>query len=67
MATMERLSTFIHDVRVESRKVTWPSREELQESTTVVLMTVLLISVFIFAVDLGVNQVVTRLLGLVAG
>jgi preprotein translocase subunit SecE len=64
MATMERLTTFVHDVRVESRKVTWPSREELQESTTVVLMTVLVISVFIFVVDLGVNQVVTRLLRL---
>jgi preprotein translocase subunit SecE len=62
MATMERLSTFVHDVRVESRKVTWPSREELQESTTVVLMTVLIISMFIFVVDLGVNQVVIRLL-----
>ena len=62
MATMERLTTFVHDVRVESRKVTWPSREELQESTTVVLMTVLIISVFIFVVDLGVNRVVTLLL-----
>jgi preprotein translocase subunit SecE len=62
MAAMERLTTFVHDVRVESRKVTWPSREELQESTTVVLMTVLIISLFIFVVDLGVNQVVTLLL-----
>jgi preprotein translocase subunit SecE len=62
MATMERLSTFVHDVRAESRKVTWPSREELQESTTVVLMTVLIISMFIFVVDLGVNRVVTLLL-----
>jgi preprotein translocase subunit SecE len=62
MAAMERLTTFVHDVRVESRKVTWPSREELQESTTVVLMTVLIIGLFIFVVDLGVNQVVTLLL-----
>jgi preprotein translocase subunit SecE len=62
MAAMERLTTFVHDVRVESRKVTWPSREELQESTTVVLMTVLIISLFIFVVDLGVNQVVSLLL-----
>lgn len=63
MATMERISTFVHEVRVESRKVTWPSREELQESTTVVLMTVLIISMFIFIVDLGVSRVVTTLLG----
>jgi preprotein translocase subunit SecE len=62
MAAMERLTTFVHDVRVESRKVTWPSREELQESTTVVLMTVLIIGLFIFVVDLGVNQVVSLLL-----
>ena len=62
MATMERLSTFVHDVKVESRKVTWPSREELQESTTVVLMTVLIISVFIFVVDRGVSVLVGLLL-----
>lgn len=62
MATMERLSTFLRDVRVEARKVTWPSREELQEATTVVLVTVLIISMFIFIVDLGVNRVVTLLL-----
>jgi preprotein translocase subunit SecE len=62
MATMERLSTFLKDVRVESRKVTWPSREELQEATMVVLVTVLIISMFIFVVDLGVNRVVTLLL-----
>jgi preprotein translocase subunit SecE len=62
MAMMERLSTFVHEVRVESHKVTWPSREELQESTTVVLMTVLIISMFIFVVDLGINRVVTTLL-----
>jgi preprotein translocase subunit SecE len=62
MATMERLSTFLNEVKGESRKVTWPTREELQESTTVVLVTVLIISMFIFVVDLGVNRVVTLLL-----
>jgi preprotein translocase subunit SecE len=62
MATIERLGTFIHDVRAESRKVTWPTLEELQEATTVVLVTVLIISVFIFVVDLGVNRIVTMLL-----
>ena len=62
MSAMERLSTFLKDVQVESRKVTWPTREELQEATTVVLVTVLIISIFIFAVDLGVNRVVSLLL-----
>jgi preprotein translocase subunit SecE len=60
--TMERLNTFLKDVQVEFKKTTWPSREELQESTTVVIVTVMIISMFIFIVDLGVNKVVTSML-----
>jgi preprotein translocase subunit SecE len=62
MAVTARLNSFLHDVKVEFHKTTWPSREELQESTTVVLVTVLIISMFIFVVDIGVNRVVTLLL-----
>ena len=59
MSQMERLNNFLKDVRVEIRKVTWPTREELTESTTVVLVTVLIISAFIFVVDWAVGKLIT--------
>jgi len=64
MSSMERLTNFLHEVRVEARKVTWPTREELQEATVVVLVTVAIISVFIAVVDRVVGMAVTKLLTL---
>ena len=44
---------YLKDVRVEVSKVTWPTREELRESTLVVIVMVFLIAVFIGIVDRG--------------
>ena len=65
MSAIDRLSDFLKDVRVEVRKVTWPSRDELRESTMVVIVTVAIISLFIAVVDRVVGFVVTKLLMLV--
>jgi preprotein translocase subunit SecE len=48
---IDRAKEFVKDVRVESTKVSWPTRIELRDSTTVVIMTVLLVSAFLFVVD----------------
>lgn len=62
MSTMERLNGFLKEVRVEAHKVTWPTRGELWESTMVVLVTVAIISMFIFVVDRIVGWIITSLL-----
>jgi preprotein translocase subunit SecE len=50
-SVIDRAKEFVKDVRVESTKVSWPTRIELRDSTTVVIMTVLLVSAFLFVVD----------------
>ena len=45
------LRTFFSDVGVEMKKCTWPSRQELVESTVVVIVSVLLISAFVGVSD----------------
>lgn len=42
---------FLHDVRVEMKQVTWPSREDVVSTTTVVIATVFFFGVFLAAVD----------------
>jgi preprotein translocase subunit SecE len=57
---------YIKDVRVEVSKVTWPTREELRESTLVVIVMVFLIAIFIGVVDRGFSyafEAFIRLLG----
>ena len=48
---IEKLKAFLKEVRVESSKVTWPSRKELQESTIVVIVSVFVVSIVIGAMD----------------
>lgn len=42
---------FLKESREELKKVVWPSREEVLNSTIVVLVAVAIISVFLFGVD----------------
>jgi len=60
MEAVEKLRTFLSEVRVEARKIAWPSMEELRGSTWVVIVAVLLITMVIAVIDLILN----RLLGL---
>jgi len=49
------------DTQTELVKVSWPTREELRSSTTVVLVCILILSVFLYAVDLIVSFAMSRL------
>jgi preprotein translocase subunit SecE len=51
MSAMDQMRDFVKDVRAESAKVSWPTRQELRDSTTVVVITVLLVAAFIGVVD----------------
>lgn len=62
MSVFERFKKFIGDVKVEATKVSWPSREEVKESTMVVLVAVFIIAVFIYAVDLVIARIVRAVL-----
>jgi preprotein translocase subunit SecE len=51
MSKIVQMRTFINEVVVESKKVTWPSREDLKASTQVVIAAVFIMTFFIFVVD----------------
>ncbi len=46
-----RLRSYIDGLEREMRLVTWPSRAQVQSTTGVVLLTVLVFAVFFFVVD----------------
>ena len=51
MSAIGQVREFVKDVQLESAKVSWPTREELRDSTVVVLAMVLMVAVFIGVVD----------------
>jgi preprotein translocase subunit SecE len=49
---------FLREVKVELKKVTWPTRKQTVGSTVVVLVLVLIISFFLGAVDIGLSSLI---------
>jgi preprotein translocase subunit SecE len=58
MAVTDQFREFVKDVRVEATKVSWPTRDELRDSTVVVIVTVLLVAAFVGIVDQALNRAV---------
>jgi len=59
---IQKTRQFFREVRVELKKVTWPSRKETLASTSVVLVLVFLVAVFLGLVDIGLAKVMKLLL-----
>jgi preprotein translocase subunit SecE len=51
MSVVQRVNEYFKEVRAEAAKVSWPTRKEVQAATGVVLMTVAILSVYIWAID----------------
>jgi preprotein translocase subunit SecE len=56
-----RMVTFLVEARTELRKTTWPDWKEVRGTTVVVIVTSVIFAVFLWAVDLILQNVVTRL------
>ena len=57
--TVGNAQEFLHDVRVEMKQVTWPSREDVVSTTWVVIATVAFFGVFLAVIDKFVQMGVT--------
>jgi preprotein translocase subunit SecE len=55
---LEKSIQFLREVKIELKKVTWPSRKQTVGSTVVVIILVMIISVFLGVVDIGLSSLV---------
>jgi len=62
-AQIEQAVQFLREVRIELKKVNWPSRKQTIGSTAVVLVMVLLVSFFLGVVDFGLSSIVQFIIG----
>jgi preprotein translocase subunit SecE len=53
----EKIIAFFDDVVKEMKKVTWPTVEELKESTTVVIVSCLMLAAFTYVIDMLITQI----------
>ncbi len=57
----EKIINFFNDVIKEMKKVTWPTQDELKESTMIVLALTIVLAVFTFVVDSVFNKIASSL------
>jgi preprotein translocase subunit SecE len=62
MGVVARVQEFTREVLAEFRKVTWPSRAELLNSTAVVIVVTVVLAFFLGGVDVVLARAVERIL-----
>ena len=56
-----RLIQFLHDVRAEMKRVSWPSLKHVQNTTIITLIAVIFFSIYLFAVDNALSYLIEGL------
>jgi preprotein translocase subunit SecE len=62
MEFLRRVQQFFHEVAAEFRRVNWPSRAEVARSTIVVLAVVIILALYLGAVDVALARIVEVIL-----
>ena len=57
-----KVTGFLGNVKAELEKVTWPTRQDTYGSTIIVIVLVLMIAVFLWAVDTGLSTAIRSIL-----
>ena len=60
---IQKISQYFNGVQIEMKKVTWLSKQEMMGSTVIVGVFSVLVAIFLFFVDFGVSQFISRLIG----
>jgi preprotein translocase subunit SecE len=60
---VNKIKVFLTDARIELRKVTWPTRKQAIASTSVVILVVFIVSMFLGIVDFGLAKIIKLVLG----
>lgn len=55
---IDKALQFLREVKIELKKVTWPTRKQTFGSTAVVIVLVMIISLFLGVVDLGLSNLI---------
>ena len=66
MEWFHRWKKFLGEVRMELRRTTWPSRNEVRNTTVVILVTVFIFAAFLGMMDLVLSRVLQEVLGFFA-
>jgi len=59
---LQKSMQFLREVKIELKKVTWPTRKQTMGSTVVVVVLVMIFSLFLGLVDVGLSSLIRLVL-----
>ena len=62
--TWERVRDYVADVRIEMKRVTWPSKQEVYGTTLMVVFSTFLFAIYFYLCDEAFSHVVSKALRL---
>ena len=62
VAMKEKIINFFTDVVKEMKKVTWPKKDDLRDSTIIVLVVCLIVAGFVYLVDTAISLLLQQIL-----
>jgi preprotein translocase subunit SecE len=60
---MDQVKLFLRDVKMEMKKVTWPTRKETLAATAMVIILSVLVAFFLGILDVALAKLVSTVLG----
>ena len=60
---VEKIKQFLAGSKVELKKVTWPTPKQTLASTSIVIIVVIIVSVFLGIGDFGLTKIIKLVLG----
>ena len=59
----DKIIRFLKEAKIELKKVTWPTPRQTLASTSVVIIVVIIVSIFLGIVDFGLAKAIRMVLG----
>ncbi len=59
----DKIIRFLKEAKIELKKVTWPTPRQTLASTSVVIIVVIIVSIFLGIVDFGLSKAIRMVLG----
>ena len=58
---IQKIKDLYFDILKEMKKVTWPTKDELKESTAIVIVVCIIFAVFTWGIDMIISQIFQRI------
>ncbi len=61
----KRIGNYLNEIRGELKKVTWPTKNDMQKTTIAVIISSLIFGIYLFLVDVIFSKIINEVIDLI--